>query len=69
MLKKKFCKKCWKKSWHPPLPGIHEYNEHGWEEQGEICCPSRHVTKDESMFRDISDKPPKKCPFFLEHTV
>jgi len=72
MLNKKLCKKCWKKT------GKEMY---GWEEEsawtgcdefdwkeGWIECPNYYIEKEESL-RKITEQPPIKCPYYLEHVI
>jgi len=65
MLKKKLCKKCMKRL----DIGWIEDDEIWWEEQGIVYCPMIYLGEKEIIYRDITDKPPSKCPYFLENIL
>jgi len=67
---KKLCIKCWNKR------HIVGGNMWKWEEgdelrwkDGEIFCPSEYLGEEEGWIRKTTDKPPIKCPYYLEHTI
>jgi len=64
MLTKKYCQKCWDNT------GCWGWiNEKQWEEKGVVCCPMKYLTKGENTRKLITEQPPSKCPFFLEHII
>jgi len=63
MLKKKLCKKCWNKQ----LVRWRIENEIGWKE-GDVYCPGTYIDPGKWL-RKTTDKPPSKCPFYLEHII
>jgi len=65
MLNKECCKKCHQNEY---LGGWMKFDEQRWEIEGEVCCPLECPKKGESNIR-ITDKPPNKCPFYLEHVI
>jgi len=64
MLKKECCKRCWNSTDY----GWDESDE-GWWKEGVICCPYKYIGKGEPLWISIIEKPPSKCPFFLEHVL
>jgi len=63
MLKKEICKKCRKRlriRWDG-------YDEKYWKE-GVIYCPLKYI-EDECVDRKTTDKPPIKCPYYLENLL
>jgi len=64
MLKKKLCKKCISKI----FSGWTEWDEDWWKD-GEVLCPSKYVEKKEINIRETTEKPPLKCPYYLENLL
>jgi len=75
MLNKELCKKCWKKreeqlQLEKSLSGWSSFNEKCWEIEGTVRCPPFSCIKNgENRTRYITDNPPSKCPFLLEHIL
>jgi len=71
MLNKELCKKCCKKNkekMRSPFSISALIRESCWK-NGYIDCPSDYVEKEETIVRYITELPPSKCPFFLEHIL
>jgi len=68
MLKKELCIRCWKDYYESY---IHQCGLYGkdWKERTYIHCPIIYLGKGECNVRPITDKPPSKCPFLLEHII
>jgi len=64
MLKKELCQICWNKvGWS----GWMTVDETNWK-KGYIDCP--YMYREEAYrLREITGKPPTKCPFILEHIL
>jgi len=65
MLNKECCKKCLKKYWEDGF-GWTEYDEMEWEKRGNVLCPEEYR---EERHRNINNKPPIKCPYYLENII
>jgi len=63
MLRKELCKRCWneKSEWT-------EYDEKYWQE-GKVLCPYPYFENYEEWIRKTTEKPPKYCPYLLEHVL
>jgi len=68
MLKKKLCQKCWEKvirdrgmKW--------TYSEEWWKEKVIMLCPLQYREKGETGWRSMTEQPPTKCPFLIEHIL
>jgi len=66
MLRKELCIKCHQNIF---TSGWHKSDEKYWKEIGHVFCPSIYLGREEFNIRKITDKPPSKCPFFLEHII
>jgi len=74
MLNKECCKKCWD-IYAEPFDTEYKrnalkwkrYDEKYWKE-GMIDCPEKYIDFGKP-FRSITDNPPSKCPYFLEHIL
>jgi len=62
MLKKELCKKCWN---NIPDIGWTKYDDEWWDEWEVVLCPTIYLEEGESEMREITDKPPNKCPCYL----
>jgi len=71
-LNKKICERCWNKAgkeiYRWKVGGWQEYDEDQWKD-GYIECPSEYVELGNYNTRKITDEPPSKCPFILEHII
>jgi len=65
MLKKELCMKCWESIY----PGWTELNERIWKEDGILICPLKYIEQGEFNIRKIKDRPPIKCPYYLENIL
>jgi len=65
MLKKELCKKCKKKFDITVWDGVDEM----WWKEGVIWCPDKYVEKGEGNPRSITNKPPIRCPYYLENIL
>jgi len=65
MLNKKICKRCWNKI---AEEGWDEFDERFWK-RGYVFCPLDYVEKGETLETKITEQPPSRCPFFLEHII
>jgi len=66
MLKKELCKKCKNST---DFGWVVMNDGSWWEREGEMWCPYKYIEKGESNPRKITDKPPSRCPFYLEHVI
>jgi len=78
MLNKELCKECWKKYIQEillvgisgNLPSVwNGFEQIKLDARNEVRCPVIYIKKEESLVRKRTDKPPSKCPFYLEHIV
>jgi len=64
MLKKEYCKKCWENE-----DGWTEHDEKEWN-NGVVWCPFQHKKKYYDWEKiKITEEPPNRCPFLLEHVI
>jgi len=71
MLKKECCQKCWRKvikkrGWE--IDGWIKDNKKNWHMEG-IYCPDDGLEAEEKSYRKITEEPPSKCPYYLEHII
>jgi len=62
-LTKKLCEKCWIKRF-----GLIGFDDRYWED-GYIWCPLEYLGTEDQEQRKITEPPPSKCPFILEHIL
>jgi len=67
VLKKECCEKCWSGSCGGIMFST-EMDEKQWEE-GLVFCPSQYREKGERDVIKTTDKPPSKCPYYLENIL
>jgi len=70
MLKKKICKKCWNKGYIANGEKLiwAGFDDENWK-LGMIYCPKEYREKGKKPERKITEPPPIKCPFLLEHIL
>jgi len=66
-LKKKLCMRCWENSVGKSV-GWAASDERRWKE-GCVWCPMDFQSNREYNPRSITEPPPNKCPFYLEHVI
>jgi len=64
MLNKECCQKCWNSTYFSWT----EFDEIRWKERM-VYCPPKYRDKRKSVYGNITDRPPIKCPFILEHIL
>jgi len=63
---KKLCKKCISNVYGKWVKG----DELWWKEDRKVICPDEYTEEDgENNYRNITDGPPNKCPFLIEHIL
>jgi len=64
MLNKELCIKCWEE-YGGGWIGI---DERRWKQEC-VVCPSIYLEKAKIIYRKITNKPPTKCPYYLENII
>jgi len=68
MLKKKVCKKCWYEIEIIHGDGWRVCDEQDWK-KGKVYCPLNYIKDNENIFRNITEQPPERCPYYLENLL